>query len=95
MQEIEREGGDITADHMINQITEPSEIQQYFAGSTAFVTGGTGFLGRLLVEKLLRTCKDLKKIYLLVRPKKGKTPQQRFNDYFNDPVGAVLYPNHA
>lgn len=63
-----------------------SDIQNYFAGSTVFVTGATGFLGRLLVEKLLRSCHDLKKIYILVRTKKDKTPEERFKEYFDNVV---------
>lgn len=33
---------------------EESQIRSMFAGSTVFLTGGTGFLGKLLIEKLLR-----------------------------------------
>lgn len=33
---------------------EKSEIAEFFAGTNVLVTGGTGFLGILLIEKLLR-----------------------------------------
>ncbi|KAH0954271.1 hypothetical protein HN011_004446 [Eciton burchellii] len=38
--------------------------------SILFITGETGFLGKALIEKLLRSCPDIAKIYLLIRPKK-------------------------
>lgn len=32
----------------------PDRIAETFAGVNLFVTGGTGFMGKVLVEKLLR-----------------------------------------
>lgn len=66
-----------------NHVLEPSEIVKYYAGKSIFITGATGFLGKVLIEKLLRSCSDVKKIYLLVRHKKGNTPQQRLNELLN------------
>lgn len=34
--------------------TEKSQIETYYNGKTVLVTGATGFLGTLLIEKLLR-----------------------------------------
>lgn len=36
------------------EITKDSPITDYFRGKTVFVTGVTGFLGHLYLEKLLR-----------------------------------------
>lgn len=47
------------------------------------MTGSTGYVGKAIVEKLLRSCSNLSTIYLLVREKKGVTPNQRFADYTN------------
>jgi fatty acyl-CoA reductase len=48
-----------------------SDIPGFFKGRCIFITGGTGFMGKVLVEKLLRSCPDIETIYLLMRPKGG------------------------
>jgi fatty acyl-CoA reductase len=63
-----------------------SPIQEFYHGQSIFITGGTGFIGKLLIEKLLRTCSGLASIYLLVRPKKGKDVHQRAEEIFDDVV---------
>lgn len=60
-----------------------SDIQTFFNGSTVFITGASGFLGKLLLEKLLWSCKDTKKIYILLRTKKDKDPEKRFHEIFD------------
>ncbi|KAM3192508.1 hypothetical protein ACQJBY_069629 [Aegilops geniculata] len=39
----------------------------YFGGKSILITGSTGFLGKVLVEKILRVQPDVKKLFLLVR----------------------------
>ncbi|KAJ0182895.1 hypothetical protein K1T71_000871 [Dendrolimus kikuchii] len=55
-------------------------VPQYYAGKSILITGGTGFLGKALVEKLLRTCPDVKTIYLLLRAKKGLSGEERLKE---------------
>lgn len=55
-------------------------IAEYYANKTLFITGSTGFMGKVLIEKLLRCCPDIKKIYLLMRPKKGHSSKERLED---------------
>jgi FlaA1/EpsC-like NDP-sugar epimerase len=55
-------------------------IPEFYANQEIFVTGATGFLGKVLVEKLLRSCGDLQKIYILLRPKKGKSIDERLKE---------------
>jgi thioester reductase-like protein len=59
---------------------DESEIASFYKNKSIFITGATGFIGKVLIEKLLRSCYDLDKIYLLVRSKKGHNPNQRLND---------------
>ncbi|KAG8310388.1 hypothetical protein J6590_064972 [Homalodisca vitripennis] len=61
-------------------------IQEFFRNSHVFITGGTGFLGKVLTEKLIRSIPHLEKIYLLIRTKRGNTAQERFQKMFEDKV---------
>ncbi|KAF5290689.1 hypothetical protein FQR65_LT01979 [Abscondita terminalis] len=45
---------------------EQSKIQAFFEEKTILVTGGTGFVGSAVIEKLLRTCPNVKKIYAIM-----------------------------
>ena len=62
-----------------------SEILQTFRGSHVFIIGADGFLGQVLVEKLLRTC-EVDKLYLLMKPEEDKTEQECLENFF---VGKV------
>ncbi|KAF4527961.1 hypothetical protein B566_EDAN017886 [Ephemera danica] len=64
----------------IIKMSEASAVQSFFRGCGIFITGATGFLGMGLVEKLLRCCPDSGPIFLLVRPKKEKSIQERLEE---------------
>lgn len=69
-------------------------IQSFYNDTNIFITGGTGFLGKILIEKLLRTCPDIRSIYLLIRTKKGKNMHSRVADIFDDPIFERLHAEH-
>jgi hypothetical protein len=64
----------------------PNRVADMMAGRIVFITGGTGFMGKVLLEKILRTCSNVDTIYLLIRNKKGKEPRQRVEEIFASPV---------
>ena len=77
----------------------PQDIQQlsvpdYYAGRSIFITGGTGFMGKILIEKLLRSCPDISHIYVLTRAKRGVDPQIRFQDILEGRLFAPLRNNN-
>ncbi|XP_034529544.1 fatty acyl-CoA reductase 1 isoform X3 [Notolabrus celidotus] len=57
-----------------------ASIPEFYAGKNVLITGATGFMGKVLVEKLLRSCPEVKALYILVRPKAGQSMQQRVSD---------------
>lgn len=58
-------------------------VPAFFAGRTVLVTGGTGFMGKVLLEKMLRSCPDLGRIYIVMRPKRGKDVSARLQELIN------------
>ncbi|CAO2186441.1 unnamed protein product [Urochloa humidicola] len=56
---------------------DAATIIGYFKGKSILITGSTGFLGKILVEKILRVQPDVHKMYLLVRGIDEPTAKQR------------------
>jgi fatty acyl-CoA reductase len=72
-----------------------SPIANYYAGKSVFVTGASGFLGKVLVEKLLRSCPEIETIFVLLRDKKGKTGPERVSVLLHSEVSILtvdVYP---
>ncbi|XP_060535687.1 putative fatty acyl-CoA reductase CG5065 [Cylas formicarius] len=65
---------------------ETSEVAEWFRGKSVFLSGGSGFMGKVMLEKLLYTCRGVEKIYVLLRNKRGRTPQQRIDDMWKLPM---------
>ncbi|XP_056271904.1 fatty acyl-CoA reductase 1-like isoform X2 [Pseudoliparis swirei] len=58
-------------------------IPEYYTGKTVLITGATGFMGKVLLEKLLRSCPGVKGVYVMVRSKAGQSPEARIADMIN------------
>jgi thioester reductase-like protein len=63
-------------------------LAEAYRDKTILLTGGTGFLGTALVEKMLRSIPDLGRLYLVVRPSKDKSAEDRFR---KDMLGSAAF----
>ena len=63
-------------------------LAEAYRDKTILLTGGTGFLGTALVEKILRSLPDLGRLYLVVRPSKDKSAADRFH---KDVLGSAAF----
>ncbi|KAJ2943416.1 hypothetical protein O0L34_g12225 [Tuta absoluta] len=70
-----------------------SLVRRAYEGKVVFVTGGNGFLGKHLLEKLFRSC-NIKMAYLLMRHKKGKSVYERLEELTKDVVFEGLRESH-
>ena len=70
-------------------VNKPS-ISEFYNGTSVFITGGTGFIGKLVVEKLLRSCSGIENIYLLIRSKKNVNIKDRHLKVKNSPAFDLL-----
>lgn len=53
-------------------------VLEFFDGKNILLTGVTGFLGKVVLEKILRSLPGVNKIFVLVRAKKGSSTPERF-----------------
>ncbi|KAK7600946.1 hypothetical protein V9T40_008387 [Parthenolecanium corni] len=67
-------------------VTDSDDIPSFFRHTTIFITGVTGFLGHVLVSKLLSSCPDIRKIYVLMRQKRNRDVNERFRELFDAPI---------
>lgn len=62
---------------------EDSEICNFYKGKNVLLTGASGFIGTILLEKLLR-CTEINKIFVFFRQKKGQSIEDRIKNYLKD-----------
>jgi alcohol-forming fatty acyl-CoA reductase len=49
----------------------PFEVKSFYSGKNILISGCTGYLAKIILEKIIRTCSDFKKIYVLMRVRQG------------------------
>lgn len=72
----------------MNKMTTDSakSIPAFYNGQSILLTGPTGFLGKVFIEKVLRSCPDVREIFLLMRPKRELNINQRLQKILDLPV---------
>ncbi len=75
-------------------------ISDFFRDKTILITGGPGFLGRILVAKILTALPDIRKIYLLIRPRTESngsicSAEERLEEFFSLSVFEKLREIHG
>ncbi|EGT29940.1 hypothetical protein CAEBREN_13113 [Caenorhabditis brenneri] len=66
-------------------------VKDAYEGSHILLTGGTGFLGKAMTEKLLWQLPGIERIYLMIRHRKGKEPKDRLAGLIHDPIFTRLH----
>ncbi|KAH8278446.1 hypothetical protein KR018_003395 [Drosophila ironensis] len=80
---------------MENSDVEIMEQQtDIYQDSVVFITGATGFVGKTLLEKLLWSFPQIKRIYMLIRPKGGLSVEERFRTFLQNPIFERLRDSH-
>lgn len=68
------------------------EVKSYYTNKSILITGCTGYLAKIILEKIIRTCSDFKKIYVVMRPKQGKNLTHRMqNEVLSSEMFNILY----
>lgn len=67
-------------------------ISDWFSNQSVFITGGTGFMGKILISKLLLSCPDIGDIFIVIRKKKGVDPHTRWHLILQVRQQAKFYP---
>ncbi|XAR59675.1 Alcohol-forming fatty acyl-CoA reductase [Bertholletia excelsa] len=75
---------------------ELGSVIQFLENKTILVTGATGFLAKIFVEKILRTQPNVKKLYLLVRAADSKSASGRVqNEVIAKDIFRVVREKHG
>lgn len=52
-------------------------ISEFYKDKSIFLTGCTGFVGKVVLEKFMHSLPEFKKIYVMVRAKRGFSAKER------------------
>ncbi|XP_050598489.1 fatty acyl-CoA reductase 1-like isoform X2 [Bombus affinis] len=75
-------------------LNKTNTLEEFYAGSGILLTGATGFVGKGLLEKLLRMCPRITNIFILIRAKTNETIEQRIKKLIDDPMYDDIKAKH-
>ncbi|CAG7723289.1 unnamed protein product, partial [Allacma fusca] len=70
-----------------------NSIFNFYAGRSIFITGATGFVGKCLLSKLLSSCSEIGRIYILVRDKDHIHSQDEIRTRLSEIVDSKVFEN--
>ena len=53
---------------------------EFYEGKQILLTGCTGFIGKVLLEKVMRSMPNFGKLYIMVRGKRNQSPKVRLRE---------------
>ena len=94
-----QDGMSTNTDYPLGELTPPQgrlNVREFYRGKKVFITGCTGFLGKVVLEKMLRDVSDVGMIYIMVRPKRRIDPMDRIkNEILSSPCFYHLWKIHG
>ncbi|HEU4389700.1 MAG TPA: SDR family oxidoreductase [Blastocatellia bacterium] len=79
-----------------NRRMEPLSVRKALSGKEVLLIGATGFIGKVLLAKLLRDVPDIGKVLLLIRRQRATTSLRRFERVVEEsPVFESFYEAHG
>ena len=66
-------------------------IREAFVNKSILITGATGFVGKVLLEKFIAAIPNFRRIFVIIRPKRGVKPMDRVrNEIFSSECFATV-----
>lgn len=82
-----------------HNLTQKLNVREFFKDKVVLITGATGFVGKVIVEKILWDLPNVKKIYILIRTRKKKltlNARDRLKkEIFDSPIMDRLKKRHG
>lgn len=66
-------------------------LKGFYENKAIFITGTTGFVGKVVLEKIMRSLPNYKAIYIMVRSKKGMSNHERLQEIFKSEIFEPLF----